>query len=200
MPFKNNFNGMPNWMAEMFKKQEGINKLFAPELLTTPKEIDSNVVEFCKGISEAEPIFLDVTPEDWCRELCCDLNVIEYIKLNGGRILCGYKIWYHEPSYIEAERHAVWESDTGDIRDITFNSGGEERIVFIADIKENQDSLDKNKQKIRCGLTDNARELISFHEQIEAFSPVPNKMSNEDAWSRMMTYAEWKAGKGVNVK
>lgn len=55
-------------------------------------------------LSAMSPIFLDCKPEAWSRQSCCEMNVARYIEDHGGRMICGYRIWYNEPLYIEAER------------------------------------------------------------------------------------------------
>lgn len=54
------------------------------------------------------------------------------MKDNGGEMLCGYRIWYNEPLYIEGERHAVW-SDGESIRDVSFVDTGETTVLFVPD-------------------------------------------------------------------
>ncbi|WP_316674846.1 hypothetical protein [uncultured Tolumonas sp.] len=186
--------GMPSSLDEMVSMQNELNKLFSPASLTTPKKIDANIVEFCHQISDFNPIFLNIVPEDWSRQSCCDLNVQEYIKVNAGRIICGYKIWYNEPNYIEGERHAVWQGDDGTLKDITFNADGEENILFIADITEKQSSLEANKQRIRWCKTEKVKSLIAFQEQTENFIPT-QRMSDEVAWNTAITYKDWCDGK-----
>ncbi|HYX29845.1 MAG TPA: hypothetical protein VE863_14995, partial [Pyrinomonadaceae bacterium] len=112
--------------------ERGIKNLFDPKKLTAPTEINDDIRSFCRSISDLETFFLDVEPEPWSRQSCCNLNVNEYIRSHGGKMICGYKIWYHKPIYIEAERHAVWEKD-GTYKDISFNADGENRILFLPD-------------------------------------------------------------------
>lgn len=180
--------------ATMLSSFENMISLFDPELLTSPKSVDENILEFCKQISNSEPVFIDVEPEDWCRQSCCDLNVNEYIKMNGGQILCGYKLWYNRPNYIEGERHAVWKGDDGSLKDITFNADGETKVLFIADVVKKQQSLEANKPKIRWGKTKKIQEIISIQEQFESIVPI-QIMSESDAWATAITYKDWCEGK-----
>lgn len=170
-----------------------VDDIFDPKKLTTPKEINSDIQEFCSQISSHAPLFIPVTPEPWSRQSCCDLNVKEYIKLNGGEIVCGYKIWYHEPIYIEAERHAVWQKN-GEYKEITFNCDGEDKILFIPDTKDKQSTLESNKMKIRWCKYASERDLIDQFEFFERTTPIQS-MSNEQAWKTMITYDDWKQGK-----
>ncbi|EHR42701.1 hypothetical protein [Alishewanella jeotgali] len=169
-----------------------IAKLFSPSLLTTPAEINTDIEKFCRRISNEKPIFIEITPELWSRQSCCDSNTEEYIKIHGGKVICGYKIWYHPPNYIEGERHAVWYND-GVFRDITFNSDGEKRILFIPDVPSKQQSLELNEHRIRWAKDSYTRELVKLVEKAERMRPV-YKMSKEEAWESMLTYESWLEG------
>jgi hypothetical protein len=182
----------PAASLDLFSIDIGLQNLFNPKLLTAPKSMDDNLILFCSKISDESPIFLNVEPEQWSRQSCCDLNVQEYIKENGGRIICGYKIWYHDPIYIEGERHAVWEKD-GVYKDVTFNTDGENRILFVPDVLEKQGKLEYNQEKIRWCKDAKTKELISFQEKVERMRKI-EKMSNETAWSTMLTYEQWIQG------
>jgi hypothetical protein len=170
----------------------GIKNLFDPRKLTAPTEINDDLRSFCGSISDLEPFFLDVEPEPWSRQSCCDLNVKEYIKIHGGKVICGYKIWYHRPIYIEAERHAVWEKD-GTYKDISFNADGENRILFLPDVSEKQNALESNRHRFRWGKDAETRQLIDIQEYSERFVRV-HKLSDEEAWNTMLTYEDWKKG------
>lgn len=174
------------------KAQEALNKLFDSSKLTTPEALTDDIIRFCKKISEIDPFYIQPEPEPWSRQSCCDMNVNEYIRINGGQIICGYRLWSHPPKYIEGERHAIWFKD-GNYKDISFNSDGEERILFIPDAPDKQGALELNQDRIRWGKDQATRQLIDFQEQAEKFMPV-HRMSNEQAWSTMLTYEKWQEG------
>lgn len=162
--------------------------------LTTPKKLDKIVRTFCAAINpNFEPTFLTIEPEDWCRQSCCDLNVEKLIEQNGGKIICGYKIWYHPPFYIEAERHAVHESDTGILRDPTFSADGESRILFVADISERSKKLADNSDKIRQAIDNRLQSFVNKLNINERKNPI-QKMSRDESWATMQTYEDWKKG------
>ncbi len=179
-----------------FEIENGLKELFNPKRLTTPTSINNDILEVCKKISNNEPFFLKIEPEAWSRQSCCDLNVEEYIKLNGGQMLCGYKVWYNKPKYIELERHAIWSKD-GTYKDITFNAEGEENILFVLDVPEKQNNLEDNKVKIRWGKDTKTRQLIKHHEYFESLIPI-QQMSNEACWSTMLTYEQWEKGQRMS--
>lgn len=182
---------MPN-LLNPIKAQEALNKLFDHTRLTTPATLTDDVIRFCKKISETDPFYIQVEPEPWSRQSCCDMNVHEYIRINGGKIICGYRIWSHPPMYIEGERHALWFRD-GVYKDISFSPDGEERILFIPDITEKQSALELNSDRIRWGKDNKTRQLIELQEHGESLRKV-HRMSNEQAWSTMLTYESWQNG------
>jgi hypothetical protein len=186
-------NARPLYSFEVLK---GLQDLFKPSKLTAPVALNDDIRSFCRSISDFEPFFLDVEPESWSRQSCCNLNVQEYIKLHGGRMICGYKIWYHKPRYIEAERHAIWEKD-GNYRDLTFNPDAEDRILFLPDSLEKQSGMKLNKHRIRWGKDGRTRQLIEVQESSERSRPIP-QVSDEEAWNTMLTYEAWQKGQRMS--
>ncbi len=178
------------------KLKAELDKLFDPEKLTTPIEINEDISKFCNRISSFDPFFIFSTPEEWSRQSCCNQNVKEYIRLNGGNIVCGYKIWYNSPIYIEEERHAIWELN-GVYKDISFNADGETRILFLPDVLEKQTELEQNKQKIRWGSNWKVRLIIEKQEEMEQLANI-QQMSDEESWNAMLRYEQWKTGDRIS--
>lgn len=175
---------------------DGLQKLFDPLKLTVPKSINHDIKIFCKTISDFDPFFIHIEPEPWSRQSCCDLNIQEYIKMNDGKIICGYKIWYNKPNYMEAERHAIWFKD-GIYKDISFNAEGEENILFIPDVPEKQNTLEENKSRIRWGKDSRTKQLIKEQDNMEKMMPM-KQMSNEESWNTMLTYEQWQKGQRMS--
>ena len=165
-----------------------------PKRMTTPREIDEHVLAFCATINpNFQPVEIETSPEDWCRQSCCELNVLELVKRDGGQILCGYKIWYNAPYYIEGERHAVHRADDGTLRDPTFSADGETKIVFVADVDDLAGNFDDNVDKKRAAVDNKVQGLVNTLNDIERRNPIV-KMSRAESWTTMQTYADWKAG------
>lgn len=173
--------------------QRELEKLFDPSRLTTPREINDDLLEFCATISDSPPFFIESRPEAWSRQACCERNVHEYIRVNGGEVVCGYRIWYHEPHYIEAERHAIWR-DGEEVRDVTFGADGETRFLFVPDVPARQLRLDDNALRIRWSKDYQTKRLVKIQEEIEAHMVV-ERMSEDESWNTMPSYEEWLAGK-----
>lgn len=155
--------------------------------LTTPSNINEQVEQFSKMLSDKKPIFLDCKPELWSRQSCCDMNVSEYIKVHGGRMICGYRIWYNEPLYIEGERHAVW-TDGMSLKDVSFVDDGETRILFVPDDLGFNDA----PGKIRHSFNEMYSDIL---KQYDALENNVHRLSSQEAWDRMPTYQQWLDGK-----
>lgn len=184
---KNSQTPLPSNLVELSKF------ILDPKKLTSPVRIDDNVKEFANTINpNAEPVFLDCQPESWSRVSCCHLNVKEYIRLNGGKMVSGYRIWYHEPYYIEGERHSVWTDDRGNLRDVSFSDDGEKRIVFIVDVQDRIE-FDSNEPKLRMACHDKVKPLLQMLEMSERMI-TRQVMSDDESWAKMLTFEEYKRG------
>ncbi|AUG08510.1 hypothetical protein [Pseudomonas sp. S09G 359] len=159
------------------------------DTLDTPSDINQHVIEFCRSISSEAPFFIDSEPEPWSRAGCCDLNVAEYARLNGGRIVCGYRIWYNGSFYIEAERHAIWTDGTS-FRDVSFIEDGTVRVLFLPDLLEKQQDLAMNLLKIRKTFDERYEPLVKYHRSMDRPAPT---VSAEVAWSISPTYEQFSA-------
>lgn len=177
----------PQTMADIARLQNAVGRLV--DNLTTPVEINNQVTQFARMLSDREPVFLDCEPEPWSRQSCCDSNVAKYIETHGGSILCGYRIWYNGPLYIEGERHAVW-TDGDVIRDVSFVDTGEAQVLFVPD----EHGFDDAPPKIRFAFNDEDKGIISQLDAIERTMP-KQRMSSERAWEVMPSYEQWLAGK-----
>lgn len=167
-----------------------LDPLFAS--LTTPAVIDDRVTLFAQKLSDNAPLFLDCQPEPWSRQSCCNLNVAKFIEMHGGRILCGYRIWYAQPRYIEGERHAVWTDGTT-IRDVSFVDTGETKIVFVPD----DQAFDGVPAKVRFAFEEADKQALAAYESLMGLVPI-STMLDEQAWDTFPTHEEWLAGKRMS--
>ncbi len=174
-------------MMEAFTIARRLDPLF--NALTTPAGIDDNVMQFAKQLGGGTPVFLDCEPEPWSRQSCCDMNVKKYIETHGGYMLCGYRIWYAQPRYIESERHAVW-TDGATIRDVSFVDTGEKRIVFVPD----HQAFDGAPQKVRRAFEEKDKQALVVYESLMG-SVTFAKMDDKEAWETFPTHQQWLEGK-----
>lgn len=177
---------MPQSFAEVLQLKARADRLFAG--LTTPTQINEQVEQFAQTLSDQPPMFLDCRPEPWSRQSCCDANVAKYIESHGGRMLCGYRIWYNEPLYIEGERHAVW-TDGEEILDVSFVDTGETTILFLPDGY----GFDDAPPKVRFAFDESDKETLAQFETVERAMPV-SRLAPQAAWDTMLTYEQWLIG------
>ncbi|TVT36745.1 hypothetical protein FNT36_24850 [Hymenobacter setariae] len=102
--------------------------------------------------SEFEPESVPVHPEDYARPLNCYPNVDEKVRRDGGRPHYGWSI--HKTNLLyEAERHAVWENEDGELVDVTPYESGVNEIQFVSD--DNWVYTGKAVDNIRVNRTQN---------------------------------------------
>jgi hypothetical protein len=172
--------GVPSWLGDMLAMENIFNDL------DTPRAITEQVSRFCSSISSETPFYIDSDPEPWSRDGCCDLNVMEFMKENGGRVLYGFRIWCNDV-YIEAERHAIW-NDGESFRDVSFVADGTVKVLFLPDVAEKQVDLTSNKLKIRKALNTKYEEFVATRSLIDVDLP---PCSPEEAWNISQTYEQW---------
>lgn len=101
-----------------------------------------------------EETYLPLEPEKGAEERDCFPVVQKKVEQCGGRMIMGWQIW-ETKHLVEAECHAVWEDEDGDLHDITPKpeSLKIDRILFVEDgnliYEEKQiDNIRINKSKI----------------------------------------------------
>jgi hypothetical protein len=160
--------------------------------LTTPLTVTAEVLQFTRVLNENSPIYLDCCPEPWSRQNCCEANVVRFIEAHGGKMLCGYRIWFNEPRYIEGERHAVW-TDGKEVRDVSFVDTGEPRILFLPD----QLAFEGAPKRVRFAFNDVDKKVLAQYEEIERILMPIQTMPAEQAWEVFPTYVQWQQGARV---
>jgi hypothetical protein len=108
--------------------------------------------------------------------------------MHGGRMLCGYRIWYTHPRYIEGERHAVW-TDGEIVRDVSFVDTGETRVAFVPDDR----GFDDAPSKMRLAFDEADIQALAAYESLMSLMPT-TKMRGGKAWDTMLSYEAWLAG------
>lgn len=63
----------------------------------------------------------------------CFPTVDEHVRTNGGSRVLGWSIWELPGIYVEAEFHAVWKGNSGELLDITPKKEATRRILFLQD-------------------------------------------------------------------
>jgi hypothetical protein len=99
------------------------------------------------------PEYVEIKPEPFSQLQQCFGNVEQKVKKDGGSAHYGWAIFISE-IMIEAERHAVWENDNGDLVDVTPRDYGITTIVFVSD-QENFVYRGQLIDNVRLNITKN---------------------------------------------
>lgn len=102
-------------------------------ILSAPREIDDDVLRFCRGISPEAPFYVPVKPVSKGKMSRCFDNVARQIKRRRGSIAYGWAIWHWPGRYFEAEHHAIWRSPAGFQVDVSPQLDGRKRVLFLPD-------------------------------------------------------------------
>jgi hypothetical protein len=106
----------------------------APALvLGPPEEIDAATRAFCATIAPAEPFYVPVHPVAEAKPAYCFDNSAKQAARVGGEAAYGWAIWRWPGRYFEAEHHAVWRTPTGELVDVTPQTGSPPRTLFLPD-------------------------------------------------------------------
>ena len=132
-----------------------------------PKALFPHVLEFCKTISNNEPVYVPIRPEGHALLNECFPNVEEMVKKCGGKSVIGWQIWELYGIMIEAEFHAVWLSPKNELIDITPKSLPLDRILFLED--PNAHYEEKQVNNIR-------KSLLKGNKDVEEFIQIHDKM------------------------
>lgn len=103
-----------------------------------PQKIDKNILDFSRTIApKSDPEFIPLKPELWCRMNECYNNVLNKIKICGGKRQLGWRIQMVPDPFpkfmLEAIHHAIWISESGEKIDITPIDAVTEQIIFLPD-------------------------------------------------------------------
>lgn len=135
--------------------------------MVTPKEIDGIIKQFCDAIcTEVKPIYIDVVPYVKGVAGKCFQNVDSYIEEHGGKRIVGWNICRCKNIFLQAESHAIVETEEQKLIDVSPHDGCE-KILFLKD--ETAQELEhpvKSKYQV---LTDSAlaKEFVELRKQIE---------------------------------
>ncbi len=99
-----------------------------------PKSINELVVEFCSYLCcDKKPLYVQIEPEKHSKPLLCYLNVEKKVKHDGGTSVFGWSIAEYRDIFLEAQHHAIWRSQSGNLMDITPAEFGNNMSLFLED-------------------------------------------------------------------
>jgi hypothetical protein len=82
-------------------------------------KVPNYIREFCKTISDQEPIIISLCPITGKPANECVTIVSEHIASHGGKQKFGWWIHVWKNVFVEAEFHSVWESPDSELVDLT---------------------------------------------------------------------------------
>lgn len=143
-----------------------MNQHVAPRT-RVPDPAKKHVRSFCnRVVPDGEPILLAIEAEADSQLNDC-MNIVKArILADGGGVVYGWGIWELPNVLIEAEFHAVWEDDSGSLRDISPAPAGVASRLFLPDPNRRYEG--KMVDNIRHPLTDHpaALRLIKAREAL----------------------------------
>lgn len=147
--------------------------------IISPTETDRFVEKLLAKIgSEYEPEQVCVIIEPYAKIHNCYPNVDEKVKRDGGNVHYGWAI-YQSDILCEAERHAVWENEDGDLIDITPREIDFKQIMFVSanDFVYTGQLVDN----IRINITDNplVDDFIMVCENLEKLYSYGERINDE---------------------
>lgn len=122
---------------------EEVEPVFTTE--ETPERISPHILNFCKSLSDGQPVYVEVSPVADANLRDCFQVVADHQKANGGEIVFGWNIWTWPHIWIKGEHHAVWRSPDDRLIDITPKPNGVARILFVPDAQRPYD-YEKNSR------------------------------------------------------
>ncbi|MFB9079460.1 hypothetical protein ACFFLS_06200 [Flavobacterium procerum] len=125
----------------------------------------------------SKPQLLPVKVESFSMFLNCYGNVEQKIKKDGGRIRYGWQIHLKE-LLCEAEHHAVWENEKGQLICITPNQDNKEQILFFLDDEKVWEG--KNIGNVRVNATNNelVDEFIKVCDALDVLYNFSNRVND----------------------
>lgn len=133
---------------------------------TVPKSLTPALLRFCVSIAPAEPVFIPSIPNKRAATSFCFENVARKVREKGGAIAYGWAIWHMPGLYFEAEHHAVWRNDLGNLIDVSPQMGGRKRLLFLRDESATYDPMAVRRNIMAAdGDSDRARLMVSLGER-----------------------------------
>lgn len=100
---------------------------------TVPKSLSPKLLEFCRSIAPARPIYIKSKPSADAKTSACFDNVHRKIERAGGQLAYGWAIWHVPGLHFEAEHHGVWKNRQGALLDVSPQLHRVPKILFLPD-------------------------------------------------------------------
>lgn len=100
----------------------------------TPAEVSNKLQELIKRlVPGGSPVYVQATPLPGAPQNECFPIVEGHVEKNGGTAIFGWSLWELPTLFVEAEFHAVWRRENGDLLDIAPKSRPTRSILFLVD-------------------------------------------------------------------
>jgi hypothetical protein len=128
------------------------------------------VLRLCEEIAPgSQAVFLDVESSPNAIPLDCYQNVAQVVAAKGGSVQYGWQIWMAMPGVmIEAEFHAVWIDDRGNLHDVT-PKPGIHRILFLPDPNRRYEGRQINNVRMALRADPMIKEFIEAADEHFAY-------------------------------
>lgn len=114
-------------------------------MLRTPNKRKDYVRSFCRKVCSGQaPVLVPHKPLAGKPLKECFSIVPEYIEINGGKQVFGWAIFELKKIWLEAEFHVVWETDDGELVDITPREVPIEKIFFLPEPSRKYEGIQVN--------------------------------------------------------
>lgn len=129
-------------------------------VLTTPKNLDSDALEFARSLNKSSNIiYIQVRANERALPNECFSNVARMVEMHGGEQILGWQIWEWPGVFAEAEAHAIWQSPSYELYDVTPKV--ESKIAFLPDPTVNFTGVRINNVRHAIADNEDVRDFIA---------------------------------------
>src|SRR3972149_1685044 len=161
-------------------------------IVSTPTQITADIFNLCSEIdAKSQPLFVPVKPSMEARYNYCLTHVPNFVQKYGGKTVFGWTVRESPDLFLEAEFHACWSDQEGNLIDITPKPDGASRILFLPDTERTYEH--KPVDNIRMPLVDNAFTRIWLLIKKKEFEIRLKHFNNDevDAEAAAAEFDEW---------
>ncbi len=143
---------------------------------TTPATVTPKITDLCRSlVPNQQPVFVSVSAVDWAEGYPLETAAKQAAQFGGTAIL-GWSIRQRAGIGLRAEVYAVWKSPSGELIDPSPNSGGESRILFLADPKLNLDAPQPPDRWIALLHRREAEEYLAADQKIREMNRIRQRV------------------------
>jgi len=135
-------------------------------MIRTPNKRSDYVKFFCRKVSPGQaPVLVPHKPLAGKPLKECFSIVPEHIMANGGKQVFGWAIFEFKKIWLEAEFHVVWETESGELIDLTPREVAIEKIFFIPDPSKKYEGNQVNSIFHKISKKPSVKKFISLSKE-----------------------------------